>query len=140
MTTIACDGKELAGDRLSVDNNGMPREVQKIFKIKKGKYKNCIIGGSGGYEDLLKAVEWFECGGEKPSLKDFNAILLTKSGMYRMENGLILDKIFEGMHAIGSGRDFAIAAMYLGNSAQRSVEIASKFNVYTGSKIDSLKL
>lgn len=34
--------------------------------------------------------------------------------------------------AIGSGRDFGMAAMYLGKTAVEAVEIAIKFDIYSG--------
>lgn len=40
--------------------------------------------------------------------------------------------------AIGSGRDFALAAMDMGASAKEAVEAAAKRDVYTGGTIRTL--
>ncbi len=42
--------------------------------------------------------------------------------------------------AIGSGRDYALAAMYLGHDARRAVEVASALDNGCGNGIDVLTL
>ncbi|OBR52335.1 hypothetical protein A6456_10570 [Paraburkholderia tropica] len=43
-------------------------------------------------------------------------------------------------HAIGSGRDFAMAAMWLGKTAVQAVHVASQFCSGCGMGIDALEL
>jgi ATP-dependent protease HslVU (ClpYQ) peptidase subunit len=46
----------------------------------------------------------------------------------------------ESFHALGSGRDFALAAMYLGKNAREAVEIAMEFDLETGKGVDCLEV
>lgn len=41
----------------------------------------------------------------------------------------------EGFTAIGSGADYALAAMYLGKNAKQAVQVASELDIYTGGTI-----
>ena len=42
--------------------------------------------------------------------------------------------------AVGSGRDFALAAMHLGKSAEEAVLVAAEFDPGTGNGVDTLTL
>jgi hypothetical protein len=42
-------------------------------------------------------------------------------------------------HAIGSGRDFAAAAMYLGKTAREAVEVAMALTGFCGHGVDTLE-
>jgi ATP-dependent protease HslVU (ClpYQ) peptidase subunit len=42
--------------------------------------------------------------------------------------------------AMGCGRDYALAAMYLGHDARRAVEVACAIDVNCGCGIDTLEL
>ena len=49
--------------------------------------------------------------------------------------------LFEGgFYAIGSGRDFALAAMRMGADAKKAVKIASEFDIHTGGRIRTMRL
>jgi hypothetical protein len=136
MTTIAWDGNVLAGDTMTV-NGSFCREVTKIFKIDKDSY----FGGAGYHEDCLRAVIWLRNPeGEKPELDQdtFMGILVQKGKAFRLESNLIEMPIKESAHAVGSGADCAIVAMYLGKSAIEAVKIAAIFDVNTGSKVTSM--
>lgn len=135
MTTIAWDGKILAGDTLC--NASFCREVTKIFKID----KDTLFGGSGFHEDCLRAVMWLRNPeGEKPELDpdNFAGILVQKGKAFRLESNLIEMPIKESAHAVGSGADCAMVAMYLGKSAIEAVKIAAIFDINTGSKVTSM--
>lgn len=41
-------------------------------------------------------------------------------------------RVDSAFHAVGSGRDFAIAAMHYGKSAREAVELACLYDVSTG--------
>lgn len=135
MTTVAWDGRTLAADTISVNQN-LKRRVQKIFRLRDGS----LFGGCGEYDDVLAAREWFESGGNKPTLKDFAALLVTESGAFRIESHLIRHPIAEGFFAIGSGRDFAIMAMHLGKTAEEAVSLASVYDAWTSGPIEVMTL
>lgn len=139
MTTIAWDGTTLAGDSLGVIGNSLRVKSQKLFRLDDGR----LFGGSGRYDDVLAVSEWLddEDREEPPKVEDFAGIVVTPSGeCYRIEESLVLMPIFERCHAVGSGRDFAIAAMALGKTAAEAVEFAKQFDVWTGGDVRTLCL
>jgi hypothetical protein len=135
MTTAAWDGRTLAADTLGVQSN-LKRKTSKVFRLKDGN----LFAGCGEYDDVLSAREWLENGGSKPTLKDFSGLLVTPEGCFRVEHSLLRQPIAEPFTAIGSGRDFAIAAMYLGKSAVEAVDIACLYDAWTAGPIESMTL
>lgn len=139
MTTIAWDGTVLAGDTLSVQHN-LKCTVQKIWRLADGR----LYGGAGEYQGVMAVKSWLENGelrDKEPVLDDFAAIIIDQDGRgFRLESQLIYMPICSAYHAVGTGRDFAMAAMFLGKTAQEAVEIAQHFDVYTGGSIQALSL
>jgi hypothetical protein len=123
MTTAAWDGRTLAADTLGVQSN-LKRKTSKVFRLKDGN----LFAGCGEYDDVLSAREWLENGGSTPE------------GCFRVEHSLLRQPIAEPFTAIGSGRDFAIAAMYLGKSAVEAVDIACLYDAWTAGPIESMTL
>lgn len=139
MTTIAWDGTTLAGDTLCVSYN-LKREVQKIWRLADGR----LYGGSGEYQGVLAVKQWLEDGepdDKEPLLDDFSAMVIDQKGhAFRLESQLVYMPIVEPYFAVGSGRDFALAAMFLGKNAREAVELAALFDIYTGFKVETLTL
>jgi hypothetical protein len=137
VTTIAWDGKTLAGDSRTV-NNGLPRLTTKVHRLDDGR----LYAGSGDAQDAVAVRNWLNLGGEKPKVHEhFKALLIELTGLcVELENALVPMPVHEPYHAIGSGRDFAILAMRLGKSSTEAVALAMEFDVYTGGYVDSLML
>ena len=137
MTTIAWDGHTLAGDALGVIGESLTVWSRKIFCLPDGR----LFGGSGRYDQVLAVRDWLETGGEKPRLDAFAGIVIDQHRQcYRLEEALICMPIVEPFHAVGSGRDFAIAAMALGEDAIAAIALAARFDLYTGNGIHILHL
>lgn len=135
MTTIAFDGETLASDTQS---SLFRLRVRKICRLPDGR----LFGSCGRLSDNVAVAKWMIDGGEKPKVEDsFHGIVVTgRHHFYGLEatlEPLLYDGM--GMFAIGSGRDFALMAMYLGKSAGAAVVLASKFDVDTGHDIEELK-
>jgi len=136
MTTIAWDGTTLAGDTLVVAGNLKTAGV-KLYRLQDGR----LYGGSGYQEQVLAVREWLETAGEKPKLEQFAAILITPDGAcLRLEEQLIPMPIQERFHAVGSGRDFAMAAMALGKTALEAVLLAAHWDAWTNDDVMTLTL
>lgn len=145
MTTIAWDGKTLAGDRRITANGVVNTESTKVHKRKDG----ALIGISGELCTSSEFVRWFMKGekGKKPPLKAMATSELAASAIIIRPNGTVEAHDQDGWHvvessryAIGSGGNFAMVAMKCGAFADRAVEIAAEFDVYTGSKVDCVSL
>lgn len=129
MTTCTWDGKRLSADTRSITGDVIDQgPCQKIYS-RKGVY----VALAGDVAKALPIVEWLlNPKGEKPkSTKDFQAILVSKD---RQEyyGGSLKPVPLTTPHAIGSGGDFAIAAMLSGKTGPQAIKIAAKMDPNTG--------
>lgn len=134
----------IAADRQATGGGGLRREVDKIYRS-----RLYIFGGVGQLDDVMAIAEWFRlhdaASDAAPALSEggTNGIAVdTRSGKAFVVEGAKprLSPILEPFHAAGSGRDFAISAMAFGKSAREAVIFASRFDVYTGGKVDVVRL
>ena len=138
MTTIAWDGQTLAGDCQCSLFRG---QNVKIHRLPSGS----LYGGSGEVGALYAVKDWLTAHGEgeKPKCSEhFHAIVIDKYGkVFALEDNLIFMPITDRpFFAVGSGREFAMAAMFLGQTAENAVKIAHEFDTGTGREVDILKL
>lgn len=143
MTTIAWDGKSLAADKL-MSLQGLRGTCTKIQRGQDGS----LIGVSGDFSTGLHAAQWVANGADPalmPATQDSEnwvGILQIKPDgtIWKWERGPVPMKIEDWIFAVGTGRDYALAAMHLGKSAIEAVMVASRFDVYTGMGVDVLNL
>lgn len=143
MTTIAWDGQTLAADKRA-EYGGCIQVVTKIFRA-----GDCLVGGAGDFSFVLAMVEWVRTGrvaAEYPASQrdkdDWQPVLVIEpSGaamVYeRTSHPIRWERKFG---AIGSGKQFALAAMHCGKSAVVAVAVASEFDSGTGNGVDVLRL
>jgi len=142
MTIIAWDGKTLAADKRAT-NYGLIRTVTKIKRI-----GDLMVGVCGDTAQHAEAIAWIERGRQpqdypkKLSDKDADAsVMVIEAGRIKMYGSSPLPALYEDQQfAIGSGRDFALAAMHCGKSAREAVEIACLFENGCGNGVDVLTL
>lgn len=105
-----------------------------------------LLGCSGIYTDALLIREWIEAGGteeKKPRIggeEGGPCILIQYGKAFVIESTLFPIRIIEPFFAIGSGRDYAMAAMRCGRSAREAVEIACEFDIYSSAPITEVSL
>lgn len=141
MTVIAWDGTTLAADRRST-NAGLIRTVKKIFRV-----DNKLIGCAGSLSSCMELLNWAHEGFDPKKFPacqrdadDWASMLMIEEGrVYKFERGPIPAEFHDPFVAIGSGRDFAIAAMHCGKSAEEAVEIASLYQCDCGNGVDTLR-
>jgi len=141
MTVVAWDGKVLAADRRATLGT-LIRTTTKIHRMENGDL--CAYAGDAAAGEELLA--WFRSGADQARFpidrrkddpwasllvirKRPRAILKYETTPYPLT---FKDKTF----AIGSGRDFALAAMACGRSAIKAVELAAKFDSGCGNGVD----
>ena len=134
MTTIAWDGRTLAADSRNTVG-GMPFTGIKAYRLSDGR----LYAGSGSAEDCEAVLQWLETRGDKPNVKDFAAIVIASEKCFRLEDKLVLIPVLTRFHAVGSGRDYAIAAMAMGKTAQEAVLLACRFDIYSGPPVIELR-
>ena len=150
MTTITYKDGVMAADTQATMGDEKAYGAVKLFYTEK-----FLIGLSGNFSNVLPFQSWLKDTEQAvssagvlhqfwdsiPAFGDgFTAILVDTGG--RIWNcgstfpPVTLHRIYD---AIGSGSDFAMAAMECGKSATDAVRIASKFDIYTGGSVISMK-
>ena len=137
MTTIAWDGKSLAGDR-RISSGTIVYTSTKIRRTGDGR----LIGATGDYGVCISMLDWLEHGGARPVCQDSDrwaaALEVLPDGTCWMHNRETRWRIEDDFAAVGSGRDYAMAAMALGHPARVGVEVATRFDPGTGNGVDEL--
>lgn len=133
MTTVAWDGKTLAADTCM--SGAYIAVFTKTFQLPDGR----LFAGAGEIQDILLAVKWLTEGGDRPELDAMNSILIYPDGRaFFLDEKLVEMRINESIAATGSGAQFAIAALYLGASAEKAIEVAAHFD--TGTSLPTTKV
>lgn len=136
MTTIATDGKSMAGDGLAVRSSLITTfDAQKVTILDDGR----IVGAAGERPDCRKFRAWLQDGGPRPKFKDLAALVLHPDGRLMYHTDSDPDGTPTGIpNAIGTGCEIAIGAMLAGFSPEEAVTVAAERDVYTGGKITVL--
>ena len=142
MTIIAWDGKTLAADRRVCYNDEI-FVTTKIFKNNLG-----IFGVAGEGVFCYEVLSWIKKNRviknwpKKLNKEDFAVILFitNKKEILFYADCPLCDKLEVPFVAIGSGAQYARAAMFLGKTAKEAVEVACMFDPYCGNGIDYLKV
>lgn len=135
MTVIAWDGDTLASDKRCCDGS----TISTTTKIR--RIGNKLVGIAGNLVTGLELISWFKGDSDFPEMEGdrfANLLVIDKKKVYLYENSPIAIEFEDPFFAIGSGRDYAMAAMHLGTDAREAVRIASIFDADCGNGIDVL--
>lgn len=140
MTTIACDGKTMAGDGLITENDAVcMTDYPKVRRLSDGR----IVGFCGNSYNWDTFAEWLEggCEGDAPKVEDgFGCLVLQTDGAI-----VSYDKLGRSFPEVapcanGSGARFALAAMDHGKNAAEAVAYACSRDIYSGGVVTALDL
>lgn len=138
MTTIATDGKSMAGDGLvTSEGTVFGSKCVKVEQLPDGR----IAGACGSAYFFGPFIAWLTNGGDFPELDDsFEGLVLSPDGTCRSydDKGRSIEE--ELPVASGSGRQLAIGAMLAGASPAKAVEIAATRDLGTGGTIIEITL
>lgn len=147
MTVVAWDGVTLAADKRCVDGNGLRGTLTKISVTDDGK----LLAITGRHSIGMRLLAWWAEGCEPdrfPEVAEEDGATLVV--ISRANDGKpIVSSYTSGPYPVvfedqfrawGSGRDFALAAMYLGCDARRAIEVTCHFQTDCGDGIDSIEL
>lgn len=143
MTTIAWDGTTLAADTRSVCDC-VPVRVSKLFRV-----DHLVYAGVGNLAECHVIAQWLAAGSpasDRPSCEDdgrCGIVVDLRTGKASRLIGkakVIQIPIHEPFEAMGSGSQFAMAAMALGKTAAEAVKLAMRFDVFTGGPIESVRV
>jgi ATP-dependent protease HslVU (ClpYQ) peptidase subunit len=140
MTTIACDGKSMAGDGLTTDNDVVcSRDTVKVRRLGDGR----LVGFCGNGFNYGPFQQWLEggCEGDPPKvIEGLGCMVLTPAGILLSYDEHGRAYVEKDKWAIGSGQRFALAAMDLGKSAAEAVAYAATRDIFTGGVITALSI
>lgn len=133
MTTICCTRSGMAADSMASD--GSTRcDITKIRRMRGG-----LVGIAGDVALANHFLLWFKEGAKgEPTfnMKNVGALYLAKDGKIWVYDGYYVPYEVHGeFAAIGGGGQAALAALHMGASPARAVEIASRIHPGTGGKI-----
>ena len=141
MTTICFKDNIIASDtQLSW---GSERHYTK--KITELSRTGIVIACAGMAKAERRAHEIFNDPGWKSMdlserAKEFSALLFDGSECFLLTSNYIPIPITDRYIAIGTGAPYALAAMSLGCSAEDSIKVASKFDIYTNNIIETYEI
>lgn len=121
MTTIATDGKSMAGDQ-GMGADCLHGLINKIQRAKDG----AILGSTGQAFDYPGFLAWYEdgCEGEPNVTEDFEGLILKPDGTILCVDEKGRHFVHPAPAAVGSGCRFAYGALDAGVDLKRAVEIA----------------
>lgn len=136
MTTIAAKAStgEIAADSMVSGDDSF----YLVEKLRRGE--ESVYGGCGDWDKLLKFYNSLESGADLDSDTDVTVLELRSDGIWIYESTIIPAKIKNDFWAIGTGANFAIAAMHLGLSPAEAVKLACLYDTSSHEPIDVMTL
>ena len=141
MTVIAWDGAYIAADRLA-DEEGHRRTISKLHVV-----GSEVLTFAGEISMGLLLIQWYRDGAdptkypERQKTDDWTRLVVaSKDGVRFYERQPIAIRLEDPFAAWGSGRDYALAAMHLGYSAQIACEVACEYALNCGLGVDVIDL
>lgn len=140
MTTIATDGRTMAGDGLATDHFDTIVNVArvKVHRIPDGR----IVGCTGNSFDAQSYREWLADGenGDCPVKQEqFSALILNTDGSVEFVDHKGRRIATPAPAATGSGQDYAFGAMDHGASPGQAVLIACGRDIHSGGVITEIE-
>ena len=141
MSIVVWDGKTLAADKRA-SCGSLIRTTTKIFSL-----RGCLVGYDGDADAGEELIAWFKAGEDREKFpetqRDKEAftgmlVILPNKKVLKYERTPHPIKFSDKKFAIGSGRDFALAAMFLGKTAADAVRISCIFDSGCGNGVDVL--
>lgn len=141
MTIVAWDGKTLASDR-RCEMSGYVVPVTKIFRV-----SGDLVGVCGALCHAMEILDWLQAGAVPDRVPPFQRTddyvgvlrITPDRRILKYEKGPMPIRLETPFTAIGSGRDFAIAAMHCGMNSVKAVEISCLYDAGCGNGVDKLE-
>ena len=136
MTTIAAKAStgEIAADSMVSGDDSF----YLVEKLRSGQ--TSVYGGCGDWAKLLKFYNSLESGADLDSDTAVTVLELRSDGIWIYESTIIPAKIKNDFWAIGTGANFAIAAMHLGLTPAEAVKLACLYDTSSHEPIDVMTL
>jgi ATP-dependent protease HslVU (ClpYQ) peptidase subunit len=141
MTVIAWDGVSLAADRRSCSGSAV-RSLTKIFRV-----GDALVGAAGDTDMCCQLIAWFRAGHDPTAFPESQRdrdnwagllVVWPDGAVWKYERTPHPIQYDPQLFSIGSGRDFALAAMHLGKTAAEAVAVACALDSGCGDGVDIL--
>jgi ATP-dependent protease HslVU (ClpYQ) peptidase subunit len=138
VTTIAYRDGILAGDtRITEGDTVVPEVCRKVFKLESG----ALFGAAGDVQQTDELLNALEKSHPTPELRKALALLIVPDRDVFLYEGKRWVKCGAApYHAIGSGSNFALAAMWCGKDAIGAVRCGMTFDTNSGGEVLHVKL
>jgi 20S proteasome alpha/beta subunit len=142
VTTCAFKDGVLAADTQG-DLGGLRTRVDKLFQVDETR----MLAGEGKLHLIHALVEHVRANGlirwsthQLPDDDLPGALLVDIKArkLYRLDGPMWVE-VAGGVHAVGSGRDFALGALMAGKSAEDAVRIAARLDCYSGGDVQTAR-
>ena len=148
MTCIAWDGKTLAADKAYEFYDFSARIESKIIKINSTHGLEGWAVGAGTASNVVGFCDWVNSGANLQDYSNyirsdngnFSALIISKSGDATLYCNAPHGVKVKAPFALGTGMDFALAAMYLGKTAEEAVQVAAELAVGVSKEYDSVRV
>lgn len=136
MTTIAYRDGIMAADTQLTTADRIFR-TEKILRLPDGS----LFAGAGGFTDVIKVRTWVAdgCPDEMPELSenaDIECLWVKPDGsIFLLDKEMELMAVCSEYISIGTGSQYALAAMYMGANAENAVQVACEFDPSTSKPI-----
>jgi len=144
MTIIVWDGKTLAADKQATHSD-LVRKVTKVRRI-----RGHLVAVSGDWDRAQELFKWFELGADETKYPEFQKtdndfvgmlVITPEKRILKYERSPVpMDFTEEDWFCMGSGRDYAYGALYMGATAPIAVMAASAFASSCGEGVDTITL
>lgn len=136
MTTVAYQGGVMIGDTRAYGFDRIPVGTkEKVHRLTDGSLMAVSSSVLGTPARILQWVQGGRVEDQKPKLLDeehVEVLLVSPDGeAFLMDKHLNASAIVAPYYAVGSGREFAMAAMLLGLSPARAVGVATELDPWT---------
>ena len=103
--------------------------------------EKAFIGFCGGAGVLGELATWFIApSGRGPNIRNGEMLMLCSDGIYHANSVATWNEVRESYFSIGSGMQYALAAMEAGKTPSQAIKIATKYDIYTGLGVKTYKL
>lgn len=148
MTTIAYRDRILAADDRLTGQSTIWGSVEKIANVGDRWY----VGAAGDLDQVTLFLDWARAQkavdrrglprSRPPMLnRDTEALVVTAVGtVYLWTGSACFTRLTAPFYALGSGAKLAMGAMAFGATAAEAVEIAARYDIYTGGSVTTLSI
>jgi len=131
MTTVAWDGKIIAADSQTVEDNlrGLHHETKIL------KHEGNIYAFAGTVVTCYEVIEWLKKGGKKskaPDVVDSFSVMHFKDGKCWLYCESTTPHQVLPPYTMGTGKELALGAILAGSNARKAVEIACDVDINSG--------